>query len=179
MLTIKSYRDGDRLVVVFEGLSNIPSDEDMIKSYISNITGVQAEPVKPVDAAPVPQDTKEVEIPEARFGSKSKYFGMTPKEVIAREGAKGFLYLTKAVYRPDYLPDDLKKDTEVVIKEYLNNFAECDAESYAKKLTDSQVDTFIHTYEYVMPDEVRDYFRHTSDADKRKVIADTIRSFQG
>ena len=50
MLNIKTFRDGDRLVVVFEGLKDLPSEEELIQSYLGSIAGATVSKESPVEA---------------------------------------------------------------------------------------------------------------------------------
>ncbi len=64
-MTIKTFKDGDRVVLVFEGLENSPSAEDMIKGIVSSVVACNVTSAPDAIAAPVA--VTEEEIPEERF----------------------------------------------------------------------------------------------------------------
>ena len=79
-MTIKTFKDGDRFVLVFEGLENSPSTEDMIKSIVSTVIAQDVISVPDAVAKPVPAE-KELP-PEERFADGT-FAGKTKSEALA------------------------------------------------------------------------------------------------
>ena len=157
MLTIKTYRDGDRLVVIFEGLSDIPSEDDMIRSYLSNITGATVESLAPVEAKSVPVDATKVDIPEPVFVS-GRYKGMTVDEAFSKGKGEAFLYVTEIASEDantHSLDESMRSSINKSVTKYLGNFKDCDAAGYSKKLTIKQIKAFYTQYRYVTPEWIR------------------------
>lgn len=68
MLGIKSFKDGDRLVIVVEGLKDVPSEETLLKNFLSTIiTGPDAR----VTTAPAAENIDPV-APESEDGLKEE-----------------------------------------------------------------------------------------------------------
>ena len=156
MLTVKTFKDGDRLVVVFEGLHDIPSEETLIQSFLSGITGAQVNREEAIDAKPVKQDTEIPTIEEADpVFADGEYEGMTPEEVIKTGRAKGFTFLAEHM-DDETLPENLKSRIKESVRAYLSNFKGCDPLAYSNKLSFKQVCTFLTQYLPVLPDGVRD-----------------------
>lgn len=80
-MNIKTFKDGDRFIVVFEGLENSPSNEAMIQGILASIIGTTASVEKVDNAIVEPVPTKEEEVPEIPF--TSGYFeGKTRTEAL-------------------------------------------------------------------------------------------------
>ena len=181
MLTIKSYQDGDRFVIVFEGLSNIPSEQDMIKQFLCGITNTVISDAPAAEAKPIPADDKKTDIPTEVFPSGT-FKGKTPAEVLSEGKTKGFMYLAGIANDTD-IPSNLLADIRSVICGYLKQFSECDEENYSKKLKTKQLDMFFAQYEAILPQDIRDKIsinkrNNLSEEEKRAIVAQSIRHFK-
>lgn len=79
MTAVKFFKDGDRFVLVFEGLENSPSTENMIKNIVSTVTAANIKAEPEAVAKPVP--VKEEKPPEIKF--EGGFFdGKTKREAL-------------------------------------------------------------------------------------------------
>lgn len=189
MLSIKAFQDGDRFVVVFEGLSDHPSQEEMIKGFLGGLlTSVEQAP----DAAAIPiqqEDVPEVTVPEEEIAQEpdrddvfpdGPYKGHTPGEVLELDKTAGFIYLSEAIKGrspEDPLFSIINKEISGVLK----NFATCeDEESYSKRLSSNQVAQFIKKFRLVMSPELQEELDMAggNEPELRKIIAKAVRYFK-
>lgn len=148
-MNIKTFKDGNRFVIVFEGLDDMPSQENMIKAFLGgicpNVTEEKAAEVQPVCV--------EDNMPQNVMFIAGPYAGQTPQEILEAEGKRGFIYLVSQI-RNQELPGDLLLAIDNAVTGYLRQFANCDADAYSKKLSDKQLSTFIQLYWGALPDSV-------------------------
>ncbi len=177
MLDIKTFRDGSRFVVVFDGFGDdFPDMEKIVASVLGGIVPrANVEPAPQSEAKPIPVDTAEsITIPTATFES-GPYKGLTPDEVIKTDKARGFKYL--AYLDGDTVDSSLKESVDAAIKDYLKNFAGCDADKYSHKLSVAQREQFFSVYFGILPEDIRKR-AHGNEEEQTKAIADSIRYFQ-
>ena len=103
-MTIKTFKDGDRFVLVFEGLENSPSDEEMIKGVVAAVVGKSVSTEPEAVAKPVP--VKEEVPPEEKFADG--YFAGKTKSEAKAELKKRFCN-TNAEEYANKLSDGQKK----------------------------------------------------------------------
>lgn len=145
MLNIKTFKDGNRFVVVFEGLSNMPSEEDMIKNYISSIVNANISTEKEIDAKPVETTDEPIPVPIFEDGP---FAGMSPSQVI-ETGNKGIAYLNMEMgkYGMGSEEDVLTLEIASVMYNHIHKrFSQMDVEEFAKKLSDGQINSLIAMY---------------------------------
>lgn len=192
MFTIKNFKDGDRLVIVFEGLENVPSVEKMLGTYISGMVGAISTE-KPGDAAPVPQIEESAPKTPILF-QEGPYKDRTPKEAMSscksvKEQSEVFKYFCCMLNND--IDTGLKNEIRDVLTEYLSNrFKDCIPDEYAKKLSAAQVKGFYIVHEAVINDILKKelYEKYNckswtglllSDEDiLRKAVADIITEFK-
>ena len=175
MLTTKFFKDGDRVVIVLEGL-DMPDQETVIKGLLSSIVGTAslepegtAVPV-PAEEPDVPAAIKEEPEPEGEaVFLDGPYKGMTPEEALVAGKAKAFVYLTT-----EYVADNDAIGSAITsaVNAYLHKFDDCNAKEYASRLSDKQVATFLAVYAGVIPEDIR------KGDDNREVIASAIEHFK-
>ena len=171
MVSVKSFVDGDRLVVVFEGISNAPSESELVKSYIESVLKTQTMP--PADVTPVPADEEPIDIPEEVISPVQEvkpirtevfidgpYEGKTPEEILSKGTPKdkreAFRYLTRYIKSEVSEEEtDLVKESEKCINEILAKFS-TDGETYTSMLNEKQVNLFIYQFIDVFSNEKRD-----------------------
>ena len=198
MITTKVFQDGNRLVVVFEGLNNVPSSEEMVRSYLSVLLKAGSEPVEeavemlsPAEVEPIiSEDDVPPEITEEIFLT-GPYEGKTPKEILENgsglEKRKAFIYLTQFI-KKDVTEEEqaLKEEAEAVVAQYLSNFKGSGKE-YAAKLNPKQVDLFLGQFLGAVTDDVKQGILtscnaigispKTAEEVKRKVVAEYVDYF--
>lgn len=113
MLGIKSFRDGDRLVIVVEGLENIPSNESLLKNFLSTIitnpdtqitTAPDTENIVPVDSESENNLKEEIKAAEEMEEQKKMacfpdgpFKGKTVEEAVKDCGLSVIAYLNTEV----------------------------------------------------------------------------------
>lgn len=193
MITTR-FRDGDRIVVVFEGANK--KDEEAIDSFLRSVGGrVQEAP--PVDAKPVEtaiqveeaEEEAEPEIPpeeafvpvqeepDAVF-EDGPATGMTPEEVIIKYQQQGFMYITK--YRSEGCGPELRKGIDEAVSKYLAGFKNTDPEEYSRKLTVSQILSWFKVFRFVIPKEMAEKAEDpkTREAGQRELLKQALRMIQ-
>ncbi len=178
MLDIKTFKDGNRLVIVLDGFGDeIPAMENAVQAFLSAIVPISS--VRNVEASPVP--VLQPEIPQLAEESKSEskteeeasavpaifedgpYQGLTPDEIIERNKQRGFSYLvSRANGGACQMSVPLMKASYDAVVKYLKNFKDTPAADYAQKLTDAQVVKFLTQYGPVIRPERRDEVMATS-----------------
>lgn len=146
MLNMKCFRDGERLVVVLEGV-NIPEAEEMVKGFFSslvaNATVTQEDPAY---AEPIPVFEEECPPIPDFFFEEEPYAGKTPEDILlsgtAEEKAAAFKWLRSKIEIGEYsLSTD---EISVAMSQFLKNrFEECVPEEYCKKLSDGQLNMLL------------------------------------
>ena len=182
-LNIKAFQDGDRFVVVFEGIT--PDTKEMIKSFLGAAMEVpgEAKPVvtkeEPITLPPVDEpkeeplqetstegptkDTKKY--PDHPVFEDGEYQGLTPWHLIDTPDDKksliGYRYLMKQ-YKSGSLNDhqELKKASMDAIVCYLDyRFSMItDAKEYAKKLNEKQCKLFFDDFADAAPSSKKKEF---------------------
>lgn len=159
-MKISTFKDGSRLIVVFEGIDL--SEEALIKGMLSPISTDRVPVVEPIEEEPE-------EMPEIPVFTDGPYAGLTPTDVLMaepREAQEAFLYITQ-----NAVPEELKSACDVAVKEYLRSrFSSTDEAEYAKKLTERQVERFFEMFKPVIPEDL-----YTG---KRDDVQNIIRSFK-
>ncbi len=161
MLSIKTFKDGDRLVVVFEGLNDLPSEEEMVKNCIKSIlAGSVPETLPEADVVPIVTEEEAPPVIRDEIFLTGPYEGKTPKEILEsgspKEKREAFIYLTNFA-KSEVTEDELAllQDVKKVIREYVKRF-QGDGESYAGNLTETQLNLFLYQFLNVLRDEQRD-----------------------
>ncbi len=184
MLTVKTYRDGDRLVVVFEGLSSIPDEEAMIKSFLGGMIDGTLTKVPDVEAKPVPANEDVPEIPKEETPMEDTrheyddgpYKGMTPPEALSKDKARAIGYLVSTINGTVR-----QEDANLAIKDFLRQFSGCDAKGYSEKLSSNQVFSFIRQYSPVFPvyiGKTLDIHKLPDEKTLRGLIEEAITAFK-
>ncbi|MCR5670685.1 MAG: hypothetical protein K6G10_06735 [Butyrivibrio sp.] len=129
-MNIKTFRDGDRLVIVVEGLKNIPSDEILLSKFVSGIMGSEAESFPEAEASPIPIME---EADKGIFVKTSFYEGLL-------DSAYPFVDSFK---KESELLSSLGENAEVYLR---HKFSKMDANGYAGRLNDAQKAAFFQRY---------------------------------
>lgn len=140
-MNIKSFMDGDRLVIVVEGLKEVPSDEKLLKGFLSAIMpDTETSIHKPSDAAPVPVVEEDVTIPCEEITSdgdieiKTSFFtGKLNDAYACIDSFSKELEVLNA----------LKDNAEIYLR---HKFAGMDTDAYTEKLSDAQKTKFFDVY---------------------------------
>lgn len=151
-MNIKTFRDGERLVVVFEGLKDMPSEEEMIKSYLSGIVGCQVCKLPNAEAKPVvkPKTKSELEVFIEKTDIKlSSIKSMADETKVLSE-------LQKEADETD--GDIYKRYLNEAIKGYLRSrMIKFNETNYANALNERQAGQFVSHYgRYVNQEELKD-----------------------
>lgn len=146
MLNIKSFRDGERLVVVLEGM-DIPAAENVVKSFFSSLlSGVAVTQEDPAYAAPIPVFEEECPPVPVFFFDEEPYAGKTPEDILlsgtAEEKTNAFKWLRSKIEIGEFAlsTPEISDAMSRFLKE---RFKECDPEEYCKKLTDAQLNKLL------------------------------------
>ena len=146
-MNIKTFKDGERLVIVVEGLKSFPTDTELLKGLLSGIGSSDIEAMPDADAIPLPATEEE---PCIIVGT-SYYAG--PLDGV-------FPYV-----------DSMKKELELLTslgdnaEMYLRvKFSKMDAKAYADKLSVQQKRSFFKIYGKYIPQPLAD------EGDVQKVI---------
>ena len=157
-MKIQTFQDGDRFVVVFEGLSEKTAEQEMIKGLLQGLAGVMTTMAPPADATPVAKEEDHTdvlnmieEVADATF-QDGPYTGKTPKEVSEEFGSKGFIYLAE---QKDIVSGALRDACIQAMREVTETFRSCDAKGYAGKLTEGQIHTFFRKFQALLPADLR------------------------
>ena len=160
-MNISTYQDGERFVVVFEGID--VSEKDMIKGMLNPFVVNRTPEVKPVES-------KEQKPAADRF-SCGPYEGKTPQEILSgepKEARDAYTYLTGLM---DTFEVSFKEICESALKEYLrNSFKSVDPETYANKLSEKQMNNFFEIYKYSLPENVKK---------TKSGVVESIKAFKG
>ena len=171
MLSIQSFEDGGRLVVVIEGLNGVQKD-DIVKNFLSSLT-CNAETLPQVDAEPVaPKEVPKIDQGILLVGP---YEGLTPDQALKQGKTKAFRYLSSCLDSDEF--EDIKSSINDSLTKYLKNFNGCDAVQYANKLSSEQVTAFCQTYQRFFPEEAKSLVDGDENS-KRKAVRLAITAFQ-
>ena len=146
-MNIKTFKDGERLVIVVEGLKSFPTDESLLKGLLSGISDGNVEACSEADAIPLPVAEEE---PCILVGT-SFYAG--PLE--------GAFPLIDSVKKELELLSSLGDNAELYLR---YKFSKLDAENYASKLSVQQKGKFFEIYGKYLPAPLLE------EGDVRKVI---------
>lgn len=164
MVNIKTYKDGDRLVVIFEGLGEI-TEEKIVSTFLQSLGNVDSD-VPPANVKPLPvvEDPLPTTLPEqAKEPDKEDpkpavfdfwfvdgpYAGKTPSAILSegtpQEQDKAFNYLSKMLKteKSEKVVDLIKSSGVSYLK---RRFASTESFAYAIKLNEKQVKTFYNLY---------------------------------
>ncbi|MBO5620156.1 MAG: hypothetical protein J6I68_05460 [Butyrivibrio sp.] len=133
-MNIKTFKDGERLVIVVEGLTTFPTDESLLKGLLSGISDGDVEAYPEADAIPLPVAEEE---PCIIVGT-SFYAG--PLD--------GALPLIDSVKKELELLSSLGDNAELYLR---YKFSKLDADAYASKLSVQQKEKFFETYGKYLP----------------------------
>lgn len=151
-MKIQTFKDGQRFIVVFEGIST--KEEDMIRGFLAPALEDVTRPAQ-VEPIEVEQEVSP-EIPVVF--SDGEYFGQMPGDILRapqKEALAAYRYICDGLTKKAFDNNDLSKACESAIKEYLNSrFENCDGAEYAAKLTEKQVEKFYETFGYNIPTDL-------------------------
>ena len=167
-MKIQTFKDGERFIVVFEGIST--NEEDMIKGFLGPALENISRPCQ-VEPIAVEQEVSP-EIPVVF--NEGDYAGQTPADVLnapQKEASEAYRYICTNL-RAGNFDTELSKVCANEIKIYLKKrFESCDGEAYAKKLSDAQVKMFYNTFGYSIPDDL-----NTGSVEQIPAIIDSFKS---
>lgn len=150
MLSVKQFRDGNRLVVVFEGLKDIPSEEQMIQNYLSSLVGNNVDVAPSVEAEPVVLNNEMPEIPKPVFCG-SEYNSMTPSEVV-KDGTKALVFLNRQLVNQE--SEDMETEIRRVLRKTVaEQFRTVEPDKFCSTLTNAQVNAFFLRYGNIPTEE--------------------------
>lgn len=192
MLQIKSFKDGDRFVVVFEGMDNIPSTENVITAFLTGITNVPVKKDAEAKVEPVHTDENPSDIMVNETFSSGPYAGKTPAEILSVNDIqmqnKAFAYICEELKRNgSTFSETMKKSVYDYLK---RRYETCNPEEYSKKLSDGQVRYFYTFHEPVINDSMKrkicekfekkcwTAFLFSEDKILREGVAEIIKQFQ-
>lgn len=183
MLGIKTFEDGERLVITIEGLDKLER-ENIVKNFLSSLIGSSVTEASPGNAKAVkvdervpqteamkeikPEKTTEVEVkeeskPEEKPSEKNKAFtdgpykGKCVAEILFTEDAKGNTNAFKWVHSQlNSLPEDMKEDCLDNLYKYLaGRYKKSDPKTYPDKLSMNQLNNFLSTQYYAFGKEIQ------------------------
>ena len=159
MLNIRSYKDGDTLVVAIDGLENLQND-DIAKAFLSSLTQSKVETAPNPDALPVKRNDVPPEKLVRKFES-GPFRDKSPKEIMDAAGdIKGKDIVCKRFSNIlDNIADPyLRQDVIDVSRGYLRErFSGSNADDYCEKLTQNQVLMFYMYYSPFATADVKNY----------------------
>ena len=139
-MTVKTFRDGERLVIVIEGMEPT-SDLDIVKGLLGSIKA-DTEYYPDAEAAPVPVVEEEIPTEPVGIQVETSYFKGNLEECYDKV-------------------DSVKKELELLsvladnAEMYLSHkFSKMDAKAYAEKLTPVQKSKFFEIYGRFMPENL-------------------------
>lgn len=177
MIGIKSFEDGERLVITIEGLDKLER-ENIVKNFLSSLIGSSVTEV--TEASPgnakavkvderVPQtEAKEENKPEEKPSGKNKTFtdgpykGKCVAEILFTEDVKGNTNAFKWVHSQiTSLPEDMKEDCLDNLYKYLVGRYKkvSDPKTYPDKLSMNQLNSFLSTQYYAFGKEIQEMLR--------------------
>lgn len=167
MLNIKSFRDGERLVVVLEGM-DIPTVENVVKDFFSSlISGSTVTQEDPAYAAPIPVFEEECPPVPAVFFEEEPYAGKTPEDILlsgtVEERAAAFKWLRGKIETGELCiaTPEISDAMSLFLKD---RFEKTIPEEYCKKLTDAQLNKFINQHAPVIPQSLTEEILSTCKA---------------
>ena len=142
-MQIKTYKDGERLVIIVEGLENIPSDDAQLKGFLSVLvpnTDVQV--LTSPDAKPVPIEEDVPSVVESVMS-----------DIEARDIEVETSFFKGKLTDAYSHVDSVSKELELLhalndnAESYLRHkFSKIDASSYTEKLSAAQKERFFEVY---------------------------------
>lgn len=153
-MEIKTFRDGNRLIVAIDDLEEIGKTEDILINFFKALLpGVDTEKAADGNAVPL-KITKE----KICYIGIEPYVDKTPKEVLFTQDSKknneAFVFLCKELEKGSFGPElteDIRKNFEVFLKERYKN---CKPEEYKEKLSLKQLKTFFKSQWFAFSDEI-------------------------
>lgn len=149
-MKVSTFQDGERFIVVFEGIK--VEEKDLIKGLLAplSVQNIESEPmVEPIPSEPEEAPNIPVAFPDG------PYVGASPMDVLMaepKEARKAYSYICANL---SGFSEELKSLCESEVKNYLRrSFASVDADEYAKKLSDKQIDMFFETYKVSIPESI-------------------------
>lgn len=141
-MNIRTFKDGNRLVIVVEGLENIPSDEEVLGKFIKSISGCDKTDVfSQAEAIPVPVEESDPCI----IVKTSFYEGPV-------EGAYEHI---DSVQKELELLSELGENSELYLR---HKFSKMDGKEYSEKLSPVQKKKFFEIYGRYMPESIVEDF---------------------
>lgn len=192
MLNIRSYKDGDTLVVAIDGLEKL-NEDDIAKTFLSSLTQSKVETAPNPAALPVKKnDAPPVKL--VRKFESGPFQGKSPKEIMdaARDirakdvVCKRFSNILDNIADP-YLRQDIIDASRVYLRE---RFSGSNADEYCEKLTQNQVLMFYMYYSPFATTDVKHYlcakyqannwtsFLFSSDENLKAALPYILRDFQ-
>lgn len=187
-MKINTFQDGDRFIVVFEGIG--PKNEDLIKGLLGAVT-LENSCAIPVEPENDERLLEEIQNTVAFTFDNGPYKGKTPYDIVSvsdkKEAYKGYLYLAKIaeVENDECIFMDIQSACKDFMKQWANGID--DAYAYASKLTDAQSIAFFKQFNIAIESEIKskllsqagyadwsDYIAETSMDEKKAAIAAII-----
>ena len=152
MVSIKYFEDGNRQVLVFEGMPAV-NVEAIVRDITAKIaTGeYSVEKVEDSNAMPLPEE-KEPEIKIPTTFQDGPYKGMEPIQLIEGEAEEVEAAVTYLVEQKGDINHILYQDIENALVKYMNNkLLNCVPEEYAQKLTAAQIGKWYSYFKNLIP----------------------------
>lgn len=153
-MKITTYQDGNRRVIIFDGLDS-PKEDDVIKAFLSSLTK-EVEEAPAADLAPMEYTEERVEEPQFVFPD-GEYKGQTPADILyAPTGTeKAYKYIVSAIEN-NVWPEESKKLEDEIATYVKHRFASSDALALSEKLVKGKnTERFFETYRHSLPDPLR------------------------
>ncbi len=151
-MKVTTFNDGERFVVVFEGIG--VDDKDLIKGLLSPLSADNIERAPEVVPVPVEED-EEPEIPIVF--PDGPYAGMSPTDILAagpQEAQDAYVYICSVI---ESLSGELREICDAETKKYVKSrFENTKSMDYANKLSDNLVQKFYDMFAYNIPDELKE-----------------------
>lgn len=160
-MNINCYEENGKLVIIIEGLENLPSQADIIKGFLTTITGVG------VTDIPAPENSEET---DEYFFETGDYAGLTPKEVSEKK-AKGLLYLNWTLKQGGLSSGFLKEIKEALTEKARLNFSAMTVESMLNLSIDCRR-IFLGCYDGILDEKI---CKELSDVENWENCRDIIR----
>ena len=207
-MKINTYKQGKRLVVVFDNLEETTETELIIK-FLSSIAETRVVESPETDEVAVEKEScpteyfcveeecaegemeafEEMEALEAQF-IDGPYKGKTPKETLSgssKEIKNAYIYLTKNLGE---FGGKLLEATKKAISEFVDEmFLDVNPDDYAAQLTKGQQKTFLKMYSYSISEKAKQKICEANNEtnwenlinnenDKREIVKKIITMFQ-
>lgn len=166
-MKIETFKDGSRLVVVFDGLTDV-TEQLIVEKFLGGIISPPAELENMPEEEPL------------KIYTSGPYAGKTPEEVFAECPDVKSKDAAYKVMRDAIINKELMEETQAACMTYLKErFASADPEKYPQKLTKEQQEKFILMYNPVLSSEVKEKIANDLGYETWPDMINTLPDFSG